>query len=129
VVSEPGGEQAGALLDDLGAGRVALVAPEHLTGELGNGLRKRVAQNVLTADDALAALGAVAALGLEFLGGRERWFRSLPAALDWQVTTYDALYILLALDLDTELITADLRLADAGLRRSLPVRRLDRLAG
>jgi len=124
VVTEAGSDEATSLLTHLADGAVSLVAPEHLIGEVGNGLRKRVAQGVLDADDALAALDAVASLGLEFIGGTERWFRSLPAALDWGVTTYDALYVLLALDLDAELITADLRLVDSALRKSLPVRPL-----
>lgn len=126
VVNEPGSEHANALLTDFAAGAVSLVAPEHVVGEIGNGLRKRVAQDILSTDAAAAALGAIAALELEFLGGADRWFRSLRAALDWQVTTYDALYVLLALDLNAELVTADLRLADAALAKSLPVRRLIR---
>jgi len=124
VVTEAGSDEATSLLTHLADGAVSLVAPEHLIGEVGNGLRKRVAQGVLDADDALAALDAVASLGLEFIGGTERWFRSLRAALDWGVTTCDALYVLLALDLDAELITADLRLVDSALRKSLPVRPL-----
>lgn len=124
VVTEVGSEEASALLTDLAAGAVSLATPEHLVGEVSNGLRKRVAQGILSVDDALAALDAVAALELEFVGGPERWFRSLSAALDWQVPTYDALYILLALDLDTELVTADVRLADAARGHALPVRRL-----
>lgn len=124
VVTEAGSDQAAAVLTGLADGTDALVAPEHLVGEVGNGLRKRVAQGILGAADALAALDAVAALELELVGGAERWFRSLRAALDWGVTTYDALYVLLALDLDAELVTADGRLADAALRMSLPVRPL-----
>lgn len=124
VVDEPGSERANALLADFAAGAVSLAAPEHMVGEIGDGLRKRVAQNILSADDAATALDAVAELDLEFLGGAERWFRAVRAALDWQVTTYDALYVLLALDLDAQLITADLRLADAAVAKSLPVRRL-----
>jgi len=124
VVTEAGSDEATSLLTHLADGAVSLVAPEHLVGEVGNGLRKRVAQGVLDADDALAALDAVASLGLEFIGGTERWFRSLRAALDWGVTPYDALSVLLALDLDAELITADLRLVDSALRKSLPVRPL-----
>jgi predicted nucleic acid-binding protein len=124
VVTEAGSEQASALLTDLSSGALSLFAPEHLVGEIGNGLRKRVTQNVLSVDDALTALDAVAALELEFIGGSERWFRSLRAALDWQLTTYDALYVLLALDLDAELVTADVRLAEAALEHALPVRQL-----
>lgn len=124
VVSEPGSDAANALLTDMAEGTTTLVAPEHLVGEVGNGLRKRVAQRILDADDALGALAAITSLDLGFIGGADRWFRSLGAALDWDLTTYDALYVLLALDLDSELITADLRLADSARKSSLPVRRL-----
>jgi hypothetical protein len=53
VVTEPGSEEAASLLDELATGTLALLAPEHLVGEVANGLRKRVAQNVLTAKDAV----------------------------------------------------------------------------
>lgn len=49
-------------------------------------------------------------------GGTGRWVRCLAAAMQWGLTTYDAVYVLLALDLDAELVTADTRLLDAGLR-------------
>jgi len=124
VVTEPGSEQAGALLTAMAEGALSLVAPEHLVGEISNGLRKRVAQHALSADDALSALDAVASLDLEFIGGAERWCRSLSAALKWGVTTCDALYMLLAIDLHAELITADRRLVDAAASRDLPVHAL-----
>ncbi len=124
VVTEAGSDAASALLTGMASGKVSLVAPEHLIGELGNGLRKRVAQGVLSADDALAALDAVAGLELKLVGGPDRWFRSLRAALAWGLTTYDALYLLLALDLGAELVTADVRLTDAAYEKSLPVRPL-----
>ncbi len=96
VVTEPGSEEAASLLDELAAGAVVLLAPEHLVGEVANGLRKRVAQNVLTNEDACAALDAISCLELTFVGGAGRWFPCLAAALDWGITTYDALYVLLA---------------------------------
>ena len=109
------------------------MAPEHLVGEVANGLRKRVAvrrihrfssfeaargramesQNLLTVEDACAALDAIAHLELTFVGGAGRWFRCLAAALEWRITTYDALYVLLARDFDAELVTADERLHTA----------------
>ena len=124
VVHETGSTEAAVLLSRVMAGHLSLVAPEHLVGEVGNALRKRVAQRVLLADDAVAALDAVAEIGMELLGGHERWRRSLRAALDWGVTTYDALYVLLAQDLGAELVTADLRLTETARARSLPVRPL-----
>lgn len=86
VMTEVGSDQASDLLTQLAQGASALVAPEHLVGEVGNGLRKRVAQGVLSTDDALSALDAIAALELELVDGADRWFRSLPAALDWELS-------------------------------------------
>lgn len=124
VVNEPGSDVANSLLDAAVAGEATLVAPEHLLGEVGNGLRKRVARGELSADDAVAALEAIAALELELVVGSQRWLRSLAAALDWGLTTYDALYVLLALDLAAELVTADERVVAAAHAAALPVRRL-----
>ncbi|MGH4018321.1 MAG: type II toxin-antitoxin system VapC family toxin [Pseudonocardiaceae bacterium] len=122
VVTEPGSEEAAALLDDMMAGAVALLAPEHLVGEVANGLRKRVAQNVLAVEDAGTALEAISHLELTFVGGIGRWFRSLATALDWGITTYDALYVLLAKDFGAELVTADERLCTAAT--GVPIRLL-----
>lgn len=113
VVAEPGSEEAASLLDEMAVGAVALLAPEHLVGEVTNGLRKRVAQNVLTVEDACEALDAIGHLELTFVGGAGRWFRCLPAALEWGITAYDALYVLLARDFDAVLVTADERLHTA----------------
>ncbi len=124
VVEEPGSDAANQLLDDAVAVTTTLAAPEHLLGEVGHGLRKRVAQGGLNPDDAVAALEAIAALDLEFLVGAQRWLRSLAAALDWGLTTYDALYVLLALDLAGEFVTADERIVRAARAAALPVRRL-----
>jgi predicted nucleic acid-binding protein len=126
VVTEPGSEEAASLLTELAAGAVALLAPEHLVGEVANGLHTRVAQNVLTAEDACAGLEAISHLDLTFVGGPGRWFQCLPAALECGVTAYDALYLLLARDFDAVLVTADERLQAA--TTGLPVRLLGRLS-
>ncbi len=83
VVTEAGSDEASQLLADMVDRQLSLVAPEHLVGEIGNGLRKRVAQDTLSTDDALTALDAIAALDLELIGGSERWLRALRAALEW----------------------------------------------
>jgi predicted nucleic acid-binding protein len=124
TVTEESSEQANALIDNLASGAIALAAPDHLIGEVANGLRKRVSQGILNTDDAVAALEIIGELELEFFGGTDRWLRTLRAAMDWQITTYDALYVLLALDLDAELVTSDHRLADSAREKSLPVRSL-----
>lgn len=109
------------LLDLCRARHLLLVAPEHILGEIGNGLRERVAQKALTAEAAIAALAAVHEVGLELVAGAQRWVATLADALSWNVTTYDALHVRLALDLDCELVTADRRLVQAGRRARLPV--------
>ena len=124
VVTEAGSEQANTLLSDLANGTITIVAPAHLVGEVANGLRKRVSQGVLSRDDALAAIDTLDALELDYLVDSARWFRTLRAAMDWQVTTYDALYVLLALDVAGELVTGDARLVEAARANSLPVRPL-----
>lgn len=106
----------------MAAGAVSLLAPEHLVGEVANGVRKRVAQHVLSVGDAGTALDAIAHLDLTFVGGVPRWFRCLPAALEWGITAYDALYVLLAMDLDAMLMTADQRLYASAT--GMPVRLL-----
>ncbi len=68
VVTEPCSEEAASLLDELTAGAMALLAPEHLVGEVANGLRQRVAQHVLTVEDACQALDAISHLQLTFVG-------------------------------------------------------------
>ncbi len=120
VVTEPGSAEAATLLDEMAAGEVALLAPEHLVGEVANGLRKRVAQKVLTVEDACAALEAITHLELTFVGGAGR----LPASLEWGITAYHALYMLLARDFDAVLVTAYERLHTAATGQ--PVRLLAR---
>lgn len=120
TVTEPGSDAANELLD----GDALLVAPEHLLGEVGNGLRKRVGQGVLGREVALAAIDAIRQLEIEFVAGAERWARTLGDALTWGVTTYDALYIAVAVDLGAPLVTADRRLLSSASAAGLPVRGL-----
>lgn len=120
AVTEPGSDAANALLER----DALLVAPEHLLGEVGNGLRKRVAQKVLGQEDAIAALDSILQLDIEFVSGADRWARTLADALLWGVTTYDALYVAMAVDLDAVLVTADQRLLASAATAGLPVRGL-----
>ncbi|MGQ0623556.1 MAG: type II toxin-antitoxin system VapC family toxin [Sporichthyaceae bacterium] len=124
VVEEERSDRAAALLIDFDDGEVELVAPEHLVGEVGNGLRKRVTQQVLSVADARAALVGIRDLELELIADPARWYASLSAALDWQLTTYDAHYVLLAQAIGGELVTADARIVAAARVHRLPVRPL-----
>jgi predicted nucleic acid-binding protein len=120
TVTEPDSDAANALLER----DALLVAPEHLLGEVGNGLRKRVAQGRLSQEEAIAAIDSIFQLEIEFVSGAERWARTLGDALRWGVTTYDALYIAVAVDLGAVLVTADQRLLASAATAGLPVRGL-----
>jgi predicted nucleic acid-binding protein len=120
AVMEPGSDAANALLER----DALLVAPEHLLGEVGNGLRKRVAQGRLSQEDAIAAIDSIFQLEIEFVSGAERWTRTLADSFRWGVTTYDALYIAVAVDLGALLVTADQRLLTSAVTAGLPVRGL-----
>jgi predicted nucleic acid-binding protein len=124
VVAESGTDEANGLLSGRSSGELSLVAPAHLLGEVGNGLRKRVAQRLLSVADALLAMDAIAEIGLDLISDGERWRQTLRGAFSWEVTTYDAIYVLLAIDLGVDLVTADARLVEAARRHSLPVRSL-----
>lgn len=124
LVNEPGSESAEELLDDHLGDVTTLCAPEHLIGEVANGLRKLVGRQQLSSQDALDALADLVDLELVLLDSADVWLRTLEAALDWQLTTYDAVYVLTALDRGTELVTADLRLHQSCAAHDLPVRLL-----
>jgi predicted nucleic acid-binding protein len=42
VVTEPGNEEAASLLDELATGTLALLAPEHLVGEVPTGCAREL---------------------------------------------------------------------------------------
>ncbi|WP_188897131.1 type II toxin-antitoxin system VapC family toxin [Microlunatus endophyticus] len=72
--------------------------------------------------DASVALKWLIDLGIHLLDSTAVWPHTLEAALQWQVTTYDAVYVLTALDQGTELVTADTRLHASCSPLGLPMR-------
>lgn len=121
-VEESGSDQAHELLDAHLSETTMLAAPSHLLGEVGNGLRKLVVRQQIRSADAVAALADLVDLKIDLLDSTAVWPRTLEAALQWQVTTYDAIYVLTALDRDIELVTADVRLHESCSPLGLPVR-------
>lgn len=124
IVDEPDSPQALDVLERHLSDAVTFVAPSHLLGEVGNGLRKLVARGHLDPGEAVEALFDLIDLELEFVDATALWPRTLRSALDWQVTTYDAVYVLTALQRHTELLTADVRLQRSCREQGLPVRLL-----
>ena len=88
-----------------------LHAPHLLDVEVASGLRRLIASNALTAGRATAALGDLAALGLD----RYPHLPLLPRV--WQLranlSAYDACYAALAETLQCQLLTSDRGLATA----------------
>ena len=88
-----------------------LHAPQLLDVEVASGLRRLIASNALTAGRAAAALGDLAALGLD----RYPHLPLLPRV--WQLranlSAYDACYAALAETLQCQLLTSDRGLATA----------------
>lgn len=88
-----------------------LHAPHLLDVEVASGLRRLIASNALTAGRAAAALGDLAALGLD----RYPHLPLLPRV--WQLranlSAYDACYAALAETLQCQLLTSDRGLATA----------------
>jgi predicted nucleic acid-binding protein len=118
VTAEAFADLAQALYRDcLAAGR-RLVGPPHLTGEVTNALYQRVrTQNPdrqLTETEAREALSAFLALGVELLTTPDLYEQAFSFARAHTLpSVYDALYVVFAQTLGTELWTADQRLLAA----------------
>lgn len=121
VVREDGAELAATLRDAFDAGTTQLLSPDHGLGEIANALRRRVAQGVWTRRDAEEAFQLFTPMSEIFEPVPHLWPHTLSVAFDWELTPYDAVYVLLAQERRTELVSADRRLLDAGRRHHLPV--------
>jgi predicted nucleic acid-binding protein len=120
-VLDPLSGQANELLDQYARGQLALVVPDLFWSELANVLWKSVRQKKIPAVRAQQALDATLAQGFRTIPGRDVLSEALTIALHFDRTVYDSLYLAVAVALNTHLITADERLANA-LAAHLPVK-------
>jgi len=88
------------------------VAPDLLFPEVGNVLWKKVRRKELAERDARQLIVDVAHVGIETVATRSVLEDALALALAAGVTVYDAIYLTLAIRLDTALITGDQRFVD-----------------
>ena len=88
-----------------------LLAPHLLDAEVGHALRRLVARGDLTNQEAEGALSELD--DLQLLRSPHGPLLEAAWAMRSRLSFYDALYAALALELDTELVTADGRLARA----------------
>ena len=92
---------------------IRFLVPDLFWVELANALWKAVRRGELSADHAASAISFVRDLGIETLASVDLVSQALDLALTHDRTVYDSLYVALAMQSKTELITADERLADA----------------
>ena len=107
-IPEPGSELAEALLRPPGGGGSRdRFAPDLLHLECGNILWKHVRRGQITADEARDSVTDLLSLGLHIWPASALAQRALELALRFDVTVYDASYLVLSDLLAIPLVTAD----------------------
>ncbi|NNH72468.1 type II toxin-antitoxin system VapC family toxin [Nocardia uniformis] len=97
------------------------IAPAHMPLEVLRTLRKAVLGDRLTAKDADAAVGALTAMQIEFIGTDIALLQAV-WAMRHNVSVYDAAYLAIAATHDAPLVTFDARLAKAAEQAAPSIR-------
>ena len=110
VAEEP---EALRWLDAVARGTVTAVAPDHVYAEVANALRRYVRARGLDPSTADERLSLALDLPLTIVPTRLLARQALALAVTRGISSYDGLYLALALGFDATLVTADQRLAAA----------------
>ena len=102
------------------------VVPDLFWPELGNALWKAVRRNIIERNRAERGLASVMDLDIPTLSSLQFLPEAMRLAINYRRAVYDCLYVALAVQSDTSLITADERLANS-LAAYLPVKWLGAL--
>jgi predicted nucleic acid-binding protein len=86
------------------------LSPDLLFPEVGNAIWKKVRRGELTAGEGQSLAADVARIAVETVSTRGLMIDAQALAVTTGLTVYDAMYLALAVRLETELITADDRL-------------------
>ena len=89
------------------------IAPDLLFAEAANTIWKKIRRKQLTADDGQRLVADIGRIGVETVSCRALAEDSHALATATGRTVYDAMYLTLAIRLDTRLLTADERLETA----------------
>jgi predicted nucleic acid-binding protein len=119
--TEPLVQQASGLLQRYRSAQVDLLVPDVFWAEVGNVLWKSVQRGKANIHEATRALSLIRELELPTVPAVEVLSQALEIALRYGRGVYDSLYIALALQSQSELITADEKLANA-VAAYLPVK-------
>jgi predicted nucleic acid-binding protein len=87
------------------------IAPDLLFPEAGNAIWKKVRRGELTQDDGQRLAGDLTGVAVEAVSVRGLLPDALALALSTGITVYDAMYLTLAVRLETQVITCDERFA------------------
>jgi predicted nucleic acid-binding protein len=109
------------LLESYAVGEVRFIVPDLFWAELANVLWKAVKQARLRASSAESGLHAMRDRNFPTISSHTLLVEAFAIATAFDRTVYDALYVALAVDSKSQLVTADERLANA-LAAHLPVR-------
>lgn len=114
-------EQAMQLLSRYTLGELRLIVPDLFWPEFGNILWKAVRQGRCSQQSANTAVSSIRERNLPTISSRDLIADAFAIASKFNRTVYDGLYVALAMALNTQLVTADERLANA-LAAYLPVK-------
>lgn len=89
------------------------LAPDLLFAEVGNAIWKKVRRGELSADEGRRLARDVTSVAVDTVPSRQLVDDAFTMAIQTGQTVYDSLYLVLAVRLDTQLITADDRLVTA----------------
>jgi predicted nucleic acid-binding protein len=103
------------------------VAPDLLFCEAGNAVWKKVRRKELDEDEGRQLVVDLAQVAVETVATRSLLQDALPLARTAGITVYDAMYLTLAVRLDTEVITGDDRFAEKIAEHPLLVPHVRRL--
>lgn len=118
--------QAEELLALYRRGEIRFLVPDLFWAELANVLWKAARQGRISTERATSALSLVGDLGIPSVPSFDLLPQALFLATSHDRTVYDSLYVALAVQSKSEMITADERLANA-LAAKLPVKWLGAL--
>ena len=86
------------------------LAPDLLFSEIGNAIWKKVRRKELTSRQGRELAADISTVAVETVSARSLFEDAFGVAIATGLTVYDAMYLALAVRLDTKLITADDRL-------------------
>jgi predicted nucleic acid-binding protein len=110
VLVEPGHDDAVRLWDSYAAGEVPLIAPDLLMMELASLLSKQCRRKQISSGVARAALTGLLDSSPELVEARPRIPAAFELSIRFQISLWHAVYFALALEMQCDLITADVRL-------------------